>query len=137
MRLKVLASILGSAALLSAWPGAGAAHHAFSEFDREKTVTLTGIVKSFDWANPHVWIAVLREDNGGRPSVWDIEGSSPNLLARGGWKPSTLKPGDKVLLSIHPRRDGKAGGYLADADPVTVNGQKRGGIQTPLWLPAN
>jgi hypothetical protein len=109
--------------------GPAAAHHAFTDFDREKTVTLAGTVKSFDWTNPHVWIAVVTD--GPRDAVWDIEGSSPNLLARGGWKPSTLKPGDKISMKIHPRRDGKSGGYLADETPVTVNGHKRGGVTAP------
>jgi hypothetical protein len=44
--------------------------------------------------------------------------TSPEHLARVGWKPGTLKPGDKVTLVIHPMRDGVKGGqYLSGTGP--------------------
>ena len=35
--------------------------------------------------------------------------TSPEHLARVGWRPGTLKPGDKVILIIHPMHDGTKG----------------------------
>jgi Family of unknown function (DUF6152) len=44
--------------------------------------------------------------------------TSPEHLARVGWRPGTLKPGDNVTLVIHPMRDGSAGGqYLSGTGP--------------------
>jgi hypothetical protein len=38
---------------------------------------------------------------------------SPNYLSRNGWNRKTLKPGDKVVLSVHPLKDGRKGGFMA------------------------
>src|SRR3954463_2891803 len=38
------------------------AHHSFSMFDAEKTVTLNGTVKELEWTNPHSWLRVMVED---------------------------------------------------------------------------
>jgi hypothetical protein len=43
---------------------------------------------------------------------WSIETSSPSSLVRQGWKPKTLKPGDRITITMHPLRDGRAGGSL-------------------------
>jgi hypothetical protein len=102
--------------------GAASAHHSLANVWRDKTVTVTGVVKDFAWGNPHVWIEVLADGSDGMVTQWNIEGSSPTVLARSGWRPSALKPGDKISLGVHPRKDGIAGGYLADAEPLTVNG---------------
>ncbi len=62
-------------------------------------------------------------DASGQASDWRIEGQSPNELERRGWRRLTLQPGDKVLLVVHPRRDGMAGGMMVSA---SVNGTKIG-----------
>src|SRR5579864_2061253 len=107
------------------------AHHSFAMYEREKTLTLSGTVKEFAWSSPHVLIQILTGNARGDPMIWFIEGSSPTVLARGGWTGSLLKPGDKISLGIHPRKDGGAGGLLADEQQVLVNGQPAKGVQ---WL---
>jgi hypothetical protein len=109
-----------------------AAHHSFAMYDRSRTVTLNGTVKDYIWTSPHVTINVLTDYmSGGGYATWVIEGSSPTVLARGGWTASLLKPGDKVSLGMHPRKDGAAGGLLADEQQMLVNGQPPKGV---LWL---
>ena len=49
----------------------------------------------------------------GQTERWAIEMTSPNNLAVEGWKRSTLKPGDKVTIQVHPLRDGAKGGSFA------------------------
>ena len=44
--------------------------------------------------------------------VWSIEGMSPSYLARRGWTRKTLRPGDKVSITIHPMKDGSHGGTV-------------------------
>ena len=103
--------------------GSASAHHSLSVFAREKTVTVTGIVKDFAWGTPHVWIEIVADSADGMVVNWNIEASSPTVLARSGWRSTVFKPGDRVSVGVHPRKDGRSGGYLADAEPLVVNGR--------------
>jgi len=106
----------GLIALLAAAPCP--AHHSFAMFDQSKSVTLHGVVKNFRWSNPHVFIQLLTASDAGIQDEWSIEMTSPEHLARLGWRPSTLKSGDKVTLIIHPMRDTTKGGqYLSGVGP--------------------
>jgi len=81
-------------------------------------VPLQGTVKDFRWTNPHVFIQMLVKTDSGSEVEWSIEMTSPEHLARVGWRPGTLKPGDQVTLQIHPMRDGTAGGqYVSGTGP--------------------
>lgn len=127
MKTRVLALVLGVAAGAA---GPAQAHHSFAMYERGKTLTLTGTIKEFGWTSPHVSIQVI-PDNASPSVPWFIEASSPSVLARGGWTSTLLKPGDKVSIGIHPRRDGAAGGLLADEQQLLVNGHPAKGV---LWL---
>jgi hypothetical protein len=116
-------SLFFAAAAAGLCAAPAAAHHSLSMIERAKTVTVTGIVKEFEWGNPHVWIALVANSSDGMVENWTIEGGSPMVLARAGWRPSAVKPGDRISVGVHPRKDGKAGGYLADEQPLTVNGR--------------
>ncbi len=96
------------------------AHHAFAMFDTSREVTLEGTVKAFQWTNPHSWVQLLVKDGAGKEIEWSIEGSSPNNLARFGWKRTSIKAGDRVRAVIHPLKDGAIGGSLVK---ITINGQ--------------
>ncbi len=94
------------------------AHHSFAMFDLSKTVTVHGAVKDFRWTNPHVFIQLLVKSERGVDEEWSIEMTSPEHLARAGWRPGTLKPGDELTLDIHPMREGiKGGQYLSGTGP--------------------
>jgi hypothetical protein len=95
------------------------AHHSFAMFDQSKVVAVQGTVKDFRWTNPHVFIQLLVKNDQAVDEEWSIEMTSPEHLARVGWRPGTLKPGDKVTLNIHPMRDGsvKGGQYLSGTGP--------------------
>ena len=109
-------ALIAIAAMLTA--SSALAHHSFAMFDQSKSVTLHGTVKDFRWNNPHVFIQLLVKTEGGSEEEWSIEMTSPEHLARVGWKPGTLKPGDDVTLVIHPMRDGSKGGqYLSGTGP--------------------
>ena len=41
------------------------AHHSYAAFDRDKEVTLSGVVKEFQWNNPHAWIQIMVVDEKG------------------------------------------------------------------------
>jgi hypothetical protein len=117
------------AAVLTAGPAL--AHHSFAMYDRERIFTLTGTVKDYEWASPHVVIEVVKDDPKGGLVTWWIEGGAPTVLARGGWTSTLIKPGDKISLGVHPRKDGQPGGLLADEQQLLINGHAPKGV---LWL---
>lgn len=86
------------------------AHHSYAMFDIDKTVTVEGTVKEFDWTNPHTWIQLVTLDKNGKQVDYPIEMGSVTILAKTGWNPRTLQPGDKVSLQVHPLKSGNAGG---------------------------
>ncbi len=127
MRHKsLLLAMTGLAAVAMAAPAF--AHHSFAMFDSTKNMTLDGTIKEFQWTNPHAWIQIVVKDAAtGKDVEWSVEATSPNGLGRQGWKPSSLKPGDKASIAIHPLKDGTPGGSLVTA---SVNGKQVGGKPT-------
>jgi Family of unknown function (DUF6152) len=105
-----LAALLTFSVLAAGLPPFAVAHHSFATFDNNKTVTLMGTVKTYEWTNPHTWIWLVVVDGKGVEQVWGIEGAAPGELTRHGWTRHSLNPGDKITLDIHPLRDGRAGG---------------------------
>jgi hypothetical protein len=109
-------AFFGAMALLAALPCP--AHHSFAMFDQSRSVTLHGTVKDFRWSNPHVFIQLLTAGDTSSQDEWSIEMTSPEHLSRLGWRPGTLKSGDKITLIIHPMRDTTKGGqYLSGIGP--------------------
>jgi hypothetical protein len=121
--MQRLCGFFAAMALGAALPAS--AHHSGAMFDRTKTVELTGTIKEYQFANPHVWIEVMAEPAavkfsdksdakkkgaGKEPVQWSIEGEGPAIMARMGLGPSVLKAGDKIRIKLHPLRDGRSGG---------------------------
>jgi Family of unknown function (DUF6152) len=96
------------------------AHHSTAMFDDKKPVTLQGTVKLFQWTNPHCWIQVLVPSQGSL-NEWSVEMGAPSQLYRKGWRPATLRPGDKVTVVIHPTKDGTKGGQFVSG--IGPNGE--------------
>jgi hypothetical protein len=115
---------LAALAIAAAIAAPAQAHHSFAMFDNTKTVTLDGVVREFQWTNPHTWVQIVVRDANGRTAEWAVEGGSPNGLARTGWKRDSLKPGDHAVVVIHPLKDGSNGGSLVTA---SINGAIVGG----------
>ena len=101
---KVLAAV-GAVALAAA---SVSAHHSFAaEYNANDQVTLVGTITKVEWTNPHARFYIDVRDEKGEVTNWNFEMASPNVLARNGWKPNTLKIGDQVTV----------GGYLARSAP--------------------
>jgi hypothetical protein len=120
-----------AAGLMTAGPAL--AHHSFAMFDSDKTVTIQGTVKEFQWTNPHCWVQLDVMNAAGGSDEWSIEGGSPNSLGRQGWKAASLKPGDSVAITIHPLKNGAKGGALMSVKLPngTVLGQSQGSAAPP------
>ena len=112
----------GLALVLSAGPVF--AHHSFAMYDRDTTNTVAGIVKEYEWTNPHVWIHVMAPDSAGKPIEWSFEMQSIAQDAAAGWRADSVKPGDRVSIDFHPLKDGTRGGQLVAA--TIANGQRLG-----------
>jgi hypothetical protein len=101
------------------------AHHSGAMFDSTRSETISGTITEFNWVNPHSSFKVEVPGPDGKPQIWAIEMNSPGNLVRTGWKRTTLKPGDKVTVTVRPLRDGKPGGsYMSVklADGTVLDG---------------
>ena len=61
------------------------AHHSQAGvFDSNKTIEVTGVVKSVSWRNPHGQILLSVKDQKGVETVWDAETASISILRNRG-----------------------------------------------------
>ena len=111
MNVKILSAGLA----VSLFAGQALAHHSFAMFDPDKLNTQEGVVKEFEWTNPHVWLHIMASDANGKPVVWSFEMQAVAAATSGGWRANTVKPGDKVAVEFHPLKDGSRGGELVAA----------------------
>jgi hypothetical protein len=83
------------------------AHHSFAVFfdTQDKLVSVTGIVRDFQFRNPH-GVITLDVPTAKGTVVWRAETNSPSILRRRGWTGDSLHPGDKVTLEGWPAKDG-------------------------------
>jgi Family of unknown function (DUF6152) len=107
--------------------GSAYAHHSGAMFDLSKRAVIKGTVVDFNWTNPHsnFRVSVLNKD--GTRSIWGVEMNGPNNLIRVGWRRDTIKPGDKVAVTVRPLRDGAPGGQYVSI--ILANGKYLGGEQ--------
>ena len=97
---KFLTVVLLVCAAFVAYVGPGSAHHASTPFyDPETVVELQGSVTRFVFRNPHAFLFLDVEDEGGQVSEWQVELGAPVGLRRVGWTPDSLAVGTVVRLS--------------------------------------
>ena len=112
--LKISHAIVAAGLFVAA--GTAFAHHSFTMFDMTQHITLAGTVTSFEWTNPHSWLRIMVVDQAsGNVVQWMLELGSPVQQERVGMTRDSLKPGDKVTVTMHPLKDGSRGGGLLTA----------------------
>ena len=94
-------------ALLLAAAGSAWAHHSAPMFEQTKTITVEGVVKEFQWTNPHSWLLVDVTDKNGKVTTWGFEAEGPSTLQRAGIRPSEFKAGTRVTMTGRPMKDGR------------------------------
>ena len=101
----------GALAGIVSWglAGTAAAHHSTAMF-ADKTVTITGTVKEFQYTNPHSWLLVDVPQDDGSVQTWGFEAEGPSTLMRAGIPKSALPPGMKVTVTARPMKDGRPAG---------------------------
>ncbi len=94
-------------ALAATLAGTASAHHSFAVFfDTDaQLVKLTGVVRDFQFRNPH-GVITIEVPQGHGHVTWRAETNSPSILHRRGWSTDSLHPGDTVTLEGWRARDG-------------------------------
>jgi len=95
------------ALICAASPSPLQAHHSFSaEYDAAAPVILQGIVSRLDWTNPHASLFLDVTGADGSVTMWAIELSAPNALARRGFRPDSVVPGAKIIVTGYRAKNG-------------------------------
>jgi hypothetical protein len=98
------------------------AHHGVATYDMGNRLTLKGTITSFDWSNPHTQVRFDVTDDSGKVVSWNLECQPPSILTHAGWTKNSLKPGDKVTITLSPARNGSPVGLLSKV--VLADGQE-------------
>ena len=85
------------------------AHHSVSGqwlATDDKLFTVTGILKSVEWTNPHVHFNVITRDAGGNEMTYSFENFPPSFFRRYGVNKTEFKVGETITIEAYPARDG-------------------------------
>lgn len=96
-----------SLAAAALWIGSSLAfaHHSVAAtYLIGKSVKIDGVLKEFLWRNPHSFMRVEAADEKGQKHIWVIEGAAPQQLSESGLSQSTLRPGDRLIITGIPGR---------------------------------
>lgn len=120
-RIVLFALVIGAA--LAAGRETVSAHHAFAaEFDRDKPITITGVLTKVQWVNPHSWIYVDVKGPDGKITTWAFEFGAPNALLRRGLRKSDFPLGIEVKVDGFLAKNGTP---VANASNVTLPDGRR------------
>jgi hypothetical protein len=90
-----------------------------------KSVTLKGTVTQYVWANPHCVLLFDVTDEHGQVVPWSAETENPSSMVHFGWTKDSVKPGDRVTVTVVPAKNGKPIGRIIEV--ALPNGQKLAG----------
>ena len=109
------------------------AHHSNApHYDRERPITIQGVVEAFEFVNPHAFLHIRAENADGESVVWACEMQTANSLRRQGWTKDQFVIGQQVTVQgIAARRDPLGCSYNSGelADGTTIG--RSGAIATP------
>ena len=104
MKRRIL--VLFAGVVLMAGGGRAFAHHSFSaEYDSTQKIELDGVVTQFVWRNPHSFMKIDVMEKDGTMKSWALEWGSTGQLSQAQITRTSLKPGDRILVTGEPARD--------------------------------
>jgi hypothetical protein len=105
MRFERFVAIVVLAAALFPFSGGPLwAHHSVAGYDTQKEVALHGVIKEFNWRNPHVYVVWEVKDANGKVVEWAGEMNSPTSMIQVGMNRNSLKAGDEVVITVNPSK---------------------------------
>jgi hypothetical protein len=82
-------------------------------FDGSKTLIIEGTVKSWEWKSPHAWLIVdVVDPKTHKVEEWGLEGYAIGTLRTMGYARDSFNTGDKITVTVNPRKDGTLGGFF-------------------------
>src|SRR5213593_2375490 len=120
--IKAWAAALLSFGAIVAMAVPSLAHHSGTMFEKAKTITVEGVVKEFQYTNPHSWLLVDVKNKNGTVTTWGFEAEGPSTLQRAHIRPSDFAPGTKLKITGRPMRDGSPAAAWVDA--VRADGKR-------------
>jgi hypothetical protein len=113
--IKRAAAAICGLAISALFTGTVGAHHSGAMFEKVKTVTVEGVVKEFQYTNPHSWLLVDVKNKDGSVTTWGFEAEGPSTLQRAGIRPSDFRPGVKLKITGHPMTNGTPAALWVEA----------------------
>jgi hypothetical protein len=123
MKMLKLVGLPALALLVSSGP-LFAHHGTAASYDHKKAVAITGVVKEFRWRNPHSSVFLAGKDASGKEVIYAIEMSAPASAVRRGFTRSTMKPGDQVVMQMHPSFTNPVNGVNVTGATIVINGKE-------------
>jgi hypothetical protein len=122
MTSKSVAALLIVDLLAVSVPGFG--HHSFpGVYDTDQQLILSGTATQFLFRNPHAFIYLSVTNDAGEAQVWHLELPPAVALSRRGMTGDAIRPGDALLVTCNPARDGarscglgQRGGFYRSSD---------------------
>jgi hypothetical protein len=111
-RIHVLAVTLGLLAATAA--GEVAAHHGWSGYDSDTTLTLTGVIQAAGYEHPHAYLRLATPDKN-----WLVVLAPPSRMENRGLSRTMLQEGTPVTVVGYPHRSASD---EMRAERMTMNG---------------
>ena len=97
IRTLALCGLLTAILAGSAW-----AHHGWTGYDEQKTITLTGIIREASYENPHALIKLQVDE--GKGKTWLAYLAPPSRMDSRGFQKDALKVGATATLVGYPHK---------------------------------
>jgi hypothetical protein len=104
-RLNDFRIVVAALFALMAWPIM--AHHSGTMFDKDNPQTYTGVVKEFQYTNPHSWLIVDITNEDGSVTTWGFEAEGPSRIRQSGIRKGDFPPGAEIEITGYPMKDGR------------------------------
>jgi uncharacterized protein DUF6152 len=91
--------------LVLLWTTPSFGHHALSEYDDTRVTTIEGTLSEIRIKNPHSSLTIQVHGANGADDRWTVEWLAALVLRKEGVENTTLKPGDRLIITGNASRD--------------------------------
>ncbi len=108
-------TLMAGAAALAISAGAASAHHGWGGYDSANAVSLTGMVESIDYANPHATMMLAADGK-----RWEVVLAPPWRMTNRGLAAGAVNVGDTVTVVGYAHKEHAA---ELRAETITADGK--------------